>query len=363
VSERIFIIGTGLIGGSIGLALRKNGGITVRGFDASPDNASSALEIGALDTIAPDLATGAADADLIVVATPVGEIVSTVADVATHANPGTIVTDVGSTKATIVAGAETLLGPQRPFVGGHPMAGAEGEGIGSARPDLFAGALWILTPTELTESNAYRRMNAFVTTLGATALALEPFEHDRLVAFVSHLPYTVATALMALASEEGDERVFRAAAGGFRDVTRTAGTNPRVWRDIFATNREAIVVELDHFVAKLDGVRSAIANQRWDELDTFVEQARAARRRFPAKGERAPVEPVTVEVAIPDRAGVLAEITTAMGEGSISIEDIWVDHTPSGGVLHLVLDGLETGRRACDLLDGKGFRSTMVEDR
>jgi prephenate dehydrogenase len=272
------------------------------------------------------------------------------------------VTDVGSTKATIVTEAERVLGPKRSFVGGHPMAGTEGEGIGSARPDLFDGALWILSPTKDTDSNAYREVNQLVTRLGARTLALDPAEHDRLVALVSHLPYAIATALMLLAAEDADPRLFQAAAGSFRDVTRTAGSNPRIWRDIFSTNREAVIDELDKFTSLLGRVRSAVADGDWDNFDTLVTGAREARRRFPTKGERAPVDPVVVQIGIPDRAGVLAEVTTAVGQEGINIEDLWVEHMPSGGVLRLLVDGHDTARAASELLAGRGFRTTILED-
>ena len=360
--ERVLVVGTGLIGGSIGLALRKREKAVVRGFDASHETARTALELGALDEVAGDLARATEGADVVVVATPVGEILPTIERLAAAA-PGTIFTDVGSTKSGIVAEAERILGPERPFVGGHPMAGTEGEGVSSARSDLFEDALWILTPTERTDSGAYRHVNALVSALGARSIALDPSEHDRLVALVSHLPYAIATSLMALAGDEGDPRVFAAAAGSFRDVTRTAGTNPRVWRDIYATNREAVIAELDQFSKVLAELRGAVEQERWDVLDAIIERARSAQRRFPPKGERSPAEPVTIEVAVPDRAGVFAEVTTAIGDGGINIEDLWVGHTPAGGVLHLVVDGVATARRAGDLLRARGFATTTVVER
>ncbi len=363
MTERVLVVGTGLIGGSIALALRQGAELVVRGFDTVPANAKAAMDLGALDEVAEDLSEGVKESDIVVVATPVGEVLPTVEVLAASARPGTIVTDVGSTKSGIVLRAEAMLGPQRPFVGGHPMAGTEGEGVGSARADLFVDALWILTPTDGTDSDAYRRVNTLVGSLGARTLALDPAEHDRLVALVSHLPYAIATALMAVAGEEADPRVFRAAAGSFRDVTRTAGSNPTVWRDIFATNADAVVRELDQFGAALNEVRSAVADARWADLDAIIERARSARKRFPPKGERTPAEPVTLEVGVPDRPGVFAEITTAIGEGGINIEDLWVDHTSVGGVLHVVVDGRTTGDRAAELLTGKGFRTTIVEDR
>ncbi len=367
MTVKILIVGTGLIGGSIGLALKRTvkaeGATTVIGYDASRATAEAACAGGAIDAVATDLASGAADADLIIVATPVGEVLPTVEQIASTARPGVVVTDVGSTKAAIVSTAEALLGPGRSFVGGHPMAGTEGEGIDSARADLFEGALWILAPTKATDPDAYREVNSLVGRLGANVLALDPIEHDRLVALVSHLPYAIATALMVVAAGEDDARLFRAAAGSFRDVTRSAGSNPRIWRDIFATNRDAVVRELDQFVNALSTLRSAVKDGRWDDFDALVATARDARRRLPAKGERAPVDPVVVEVGIPDRAGVLAEVTTAVGEAGINIEDLWVDHTPGGGVLRLLVDGHQLAQRTAELLAGKGFRTTIVEEQ
>lgn len=333
------------------------------GYDPASGTIDAALEAGAIDAATDDPSDAAPTADLIIVATPVGEILPSIARIASSAKEGCVVTDVGSTKATIVHEAQALLGEDRYFVGGHPMAGTEGEGIDSARDDLFDGALWILSPTDSTSSSAYREVNQIVTRLGARTLALAPEEHDRLVALVSHVPYTIATALMLLAAEDGDPRLFRTAAGSFRDVTRTAGSSPRIWQDIFATNRDAVLSELDNFSSHLAKVRNAIRDEDWDAFSSIVSSARDARLRFPTKGERAPSEPVTVEVQIPDRAGVLAEVTTAVGSGDINIEDLWVEHTPAGGVLRLLVDGRSTASAAAELLDRHGFRTTIVEER
>lgn len=363
MTERVLIIGTGLIGGSVGLALKRAGGFEVVGVDASADHAANALTVGAIDEIVGDISSGASKADIIIVATPVGAISSSVSSVASTAAAGTIVTDVGSTKAQVVSEAEALLGPQRSFVGGHPMAGTEGEGISAAREDLFDGAMWILTPTETTDSAAYRRVNTLVTSLGARTLALHPSEHDRLVARVSHLPYAVATALMGLAGDSDDVRTFAAAAGSFRDVTRTAGTNPRVWHDILTTNREAIAVELSGLISKLGSFRDALNDGDHAEIDRLIEMARDARRRLPLKGAREPADPVTIETIVPDRAGVLAEVTTTVGNGGINIEDIWMEHTPSGGALRLVVDGRGNAEKAIELLTKASFRAAVMDER
>lgn len=364
MGERILIVGTGLIGGSVGLALRRADPGHVRvGYDADPARTLEAVAAGALDEAATELAPALGRADIVLIATPVGQILDVVEAAAEHTRAGCVVTDVGSTKATIVRRAEELLGGERHFVGGHPMAGTEGEGVAAARGDLFEGALWILTPTDRTDSAAYRKVNTLVGSLGAKTLALEPAEHDALVARVSHLPYAVATALMALAGEAGDAKVFRAAAGAFRDITRTAGSNPRIWHDILATNAEALSREIAALGAKLESLREALAAGRLDVVDDLIAAAREARRRLPIKGERAPAEPVTVEVVIPDRAGVLADVTTTVGEGGINIEDVWMEHTAAGGVLGLVVDGAAAATKAAELLQAKGYRAALLEER
>jgi prephenate dehydrogenase len=360
VSQRVVVVGTGLIGGSVGLGLRKAGGFTVVGYDAEPGRAERAQALGAVDEATDDLARATRNADLVVVATPVADVLSAIADLAGVLESGTVVTDVGSTKGAIVSEAERLLGDDSLFVGGHPMAGTEGEGISSASPDLFEDALWILTPTASTDPEAYGKVHALVNKLGARTLGLDPAAHDQLVALVSHVPYAIATSLMVLAGREGDERVFQAAAGSFRDVTRTAGSNPKVWRDIFATNRDAVLNGLDQLSGVVAALREAVAAEEWSSFDELVAEAREARRRFPPKGARSPAEPVSLEVAIPDRPGVLAEITTAMGQSGVNIEDLWMDHTPAGGVLQLMVDGKDVAERAAGTLESMGFRIRLV---
>jgi prephenate dehydrogenase len=362
MTERIFVIGTGLIGGSLGLALRRSGAGHVLGFDADPAAGQRALDAGALGARGDAGHHLVERADVVILAAPVGAILPAASAVASSARPGTVVTDVGSTKETIVASAERLLGADRPFVGGHPMAGTDGEGIAAARADLFEGALWILTPTPVTDSSAYRRINTLVTGLGARTLALEPRAHDELVARVSHLPYTIATALMALAGEGKDTKVFDAAAGSFRDVTRTAGTNPRIWHDIFATNANAVADEIGRMIGSLEGMRAALQAGDLAAIDDVIARARDARKRLPLKGERTPATLVTVEVLISDRPGVLAEVMTALGEGGINIEDLSIDHTPALGTLRVVVDGTASATRSIELLGARGYRAAILEE-
>ncbi len=334
----VALVGTGLIGGSIGLALRR-AGVPVCGFDHDAGHATAALESGAVDELAPDLATAVKGADLTVVAVPVGFV----ADVVVQAlDAGAqLVTDVGSVKAPVVDAVEAA----RPdlagrYLGGHPMAGSEQEGLAGASADLFVGATWVLTPTPRTDPEVFATLRTWVSGFGAEALAVTPELHDALVAVVSHVPQLAASTLMNVASRGNDEHtvMLRLAAGGFRDMTRIASSHPAIWPDICLSNRDAIVDALDAYLDELTRVRRVVADGDRDALLTLLADARAARRNLPTG---LPVEEALVELRVPviDREGVLAEVTTLAARFGINIADLEIAHSLEGraGVLVLVV--------------------------
>jgi prephenate dehydrogenase len=281
--NRAAIVGTGLIGGSIGLALRARGW-HVTGRDHDHERAERALALGALDEIGSD-----PDAEITFIATPV----SSIAEVARPlVNATGIVTDVGSVKGPIVAGVDH---PR--FVGGHPIAGSEQEGVDGADAELFEGAIWVLTPTESTDPEAYARLRSVVSSFGADVLAIPPERHDSLVAVVSHVPHLTAAALMTLAAAGAEEHstLLRLAAGGFRDMTRIAAGHPGIWPDICTENRDAIVSVLDGLLDTLGGLREVVAAGDRDQLLRTLERARHARVKLPtrlARGYRPSVQPL-----------------------------------------------------------------------
>jgi prephenate dehydrogenase len=336
--RRVTVIGTGLIGASVGLALRR-AGLEVRGYDQDPAQSRQAWELGAVDTVAPTLQRAVAGADAAIVAVPVGDVAALVVEALDAGVPA--VTDAGSVKGPIVSAIEAArpdLAPQ--FVGGHPMAGSEQDGLEGAEADLFAGATWVLTPTEHTAIAAFTRLRALVAELGAEVVAMTPEHHDELVAVVSHVPQLAATTLMDVAAASGEEHamLLRLAAGGFRDMTRIAAGHPGIWPDICVANRVAIVDVLDDYLRALIRVRGFVdEGDRAALLDT-LERARAARRSLPAgtpKGE----ELAELRVPVPDKPGVLAEVTTLAGSLGINIADLEIAHSMegTGGVLVLVV--------------------------
>ena len=345
---RAQVVGTGLIGGSIGMALRARGW-RVTGRDAEGARAERARELGALDEVGDDAA-----ADVTFVATPVSAVARE-AQAALEA--GGIVTDVGSVKGPIVSAIDH---PR--FVGGHPMAGSEQEGVDGADPSLFEGATWVLTPTVATEPAAYARLQSVVASLGADVVAMPPDRHDALVALVSHVPHLTAATLMRLAVQGAEEHatVLRLAAGGFRDMTRIAAGHPGIWPDICAENREAIVDVLDDLVAELTRMRAVVADGDRDGLLVALEEARAGRVNLPARAAAAD-DLVEVRIPVPDRPGVIAEVTTLAGELGVNIFDVEIAHSAEGdrGVMVVVVDA-----RAADLLrDGLYARGYRVSAR
>ncbi|HEY8217061.1 MAG TPA: prephenate dehydrogenase/arogenate dehydrogenase family protein [Acidimicrobiia bacterium] len=336
--KRAGVVGTGLVGGSVGLALRR-AGYEVRGFDRDRARAQQALAVGALDDAVEHIDDAARDADVVVVAVPVGDVAEAVG---AALDAGALaVTDVGSVKGPVVATVEAA----RPdlagrYVGGHPMAGSELDGLDGASADLFTGATWVLTPTERTDPDAFARVRQLVRALGAEAFAVSPEEHDALVAVVSHVPQLAATTLMDVAAARGADHalLLRLAAGGFRDMTRIAAGHPGIWPDICVANRDAIVAALDQYVAALGDVRSMVVDSDRDRLLEVLERARAARRSLPT-GIPADIELAEIHVPIPDRPGSLADITTLAGAMGVNIADIEIAHSveATGGVLVLLL--------------------------
>ena len=245
-NPRLSILGLGLLGGSAALAARR---LPERwhltGYDVNPAAPAAALESGTLDAAAPDVKTAVEGADLVLLAAPVGQIVQLLAEIAPHLPPGAVATDVGSTKQSIYAAGERAL-PGR-FVGAHPMAGGERQGLGAARSDLFDGATCVLTPPPDAALTVIERVATFWRALGCTILNLTPADHDRRVAAASHLPHAAAAAVARAQTRESLEIAGR----GYRDVTRIAAADPSLWADILLDNRAEVAPRLRAMAADL----------------------------------------------------------------------------------------------------------------
>src|SRR5438094_1503379 len=360
---RVAIIGTGLMGASVALAARARGDDVV-GWDADPDALAAAADRGAVDP-ADGMEAALADAELAVVAAPIAQLPSTVAAVLVAAGDATV-TDVGSTKASVVGAA---AGSPR-FVGGHPICGSETRGPENASAGIFEGATWFLTPVAQTDPAAHRLVHGFVTDAGATPVAIDADAHDRLVALTSHVPHVLAN---IVANQTGASRVeghepLTHAGGSLRDMTRIAGANPRIWVDIFLDNAERIRGELAEHRRRIEQVEGALAQGDAGFLARWIGEASSNRRRMLEREYPDPGSLHRLRVHIPDRPGVLAGITQALGAERINIEDFELHHmSPErGGTLTVLVAGEGEARRAAELLEAQGYGvvvSAVVDDR
>ncbi|HHC71989.1 MAG TPA: prephenate dehydrogenase/arogenate dehydrogenase family protein [Thiotrichales bacterium] len=277
--SRVCIVGVGLIGGSLARAARERGLIgEVVGCSRNAGHLQRAVELGVIDRYSTDLAEAVSGADLVVIATPLGAIRRVLEGIAGHLAEGALITDVGSAKGSVVRDAREVFGGLPPiFVPGHPIAGTENSGVEASFPELFRERRVILTPVEETDPAATARVRALWEGVGAEVVEMSVEHHDEVLAATSHLPHVVAFSLVDTLARLNDRvEIFRYAAGGFRDFTRIASSDPVMWRDICLANREALLKILDDFRADLDRVRSAIERGDGEWLrDTFAAAKRA----------------------------------------------------------------------------------------
>ncbi len=326
--RRANVAGLGLIGGSIGLALAERGW-HVTGDDLDPSRIERALAMGCIRA-------GGLDplAEITFVAVPVLAVADQVKRAL--AETGGVVTDVGSVKDPIARAVED---PR--FVGGHPMAGSELEGLDGADGSMFSGAVWVLTPTAATADATFASVAAVVAELGAEVIALPPDRHDQVVAVISHVPHLAAATLMDLASGRAEEHaaLLRLAAGGFRDMTRIASGHPAIWLDICAENRPSILSALDGLIGGLQHVRDVVSADDRAGLHALLQRAREARANLPSRVNQ-PSELAELRIPILDRAGSAAEIFTLAAELGVNIASFEVVHSVEGnrGIAVVLVD-------------------------
>ncbi|HEY2371371.1 MAG TPA: prephenate dehydrogenase/arogenate dehydrogenase family protein [Gaiellaceae bacterium] len=343
----IAVVGTGLVGTSVGLAAKRSGSTRVAGWDADPAIlGSSGLEA------AGSLAEAVSGAELVVVAVPVGSLVEATRAVLDVASDDTTVTDVGSTKRAL---AQAIDDPR--FVPGHPLAGGATGGPGRASADLFDGALWFLTPTPASEAERIALVEQFISTLGARSVRLDAATHDRLLAVTSHVPHALANLLMQNVATAGDEALGYAGAS-LREMTRVAGANPTVWTDIFLENADLIADALGTHRQGLEDVERALREADRSFFERWIAEAAQARSRMLEYAYRTEARMLSrIRVRIPDKPGVLARITQTLGAAGINIEDFELRHVSPeyGGVLVILVAGNDSAELARALLRRDGY--------
>lgn len=283
VMSKVVIFGVGLIGGSFARSLKKAGAVrTVVGMGRSQASLQRAQELGIIDVIGGDLQEALAGADLVLLAAPVAQTEPILAAIAPHLQPGTVVTDAGSTKSDVVAAARrALAGKVAQFVPGHPIAGRETNGPEAAIDDLYVGKKVVLTALAENAAADVERVAAAWRACDAIIHRLSPQEHDKVFAAVSHLPHLLAYALVDdIARKPHADLLFQYAASGFRDFTRIAGSSPEMWRDISLANQAALLTELDAYMAQLTALRAQLAAGDGAGLEHVYGNAQRARHQW-----------------------------------------------------------------------------------
>lgn len=329
VHKKIVVVGLGLIGGSIALALQKSTENKIVGFDLSPDTLQSAKVLGVIHEGTTDPAKAVEDADVLIFATPVNATLEWMEKIKQWKLPANlIVTDTGSTKKMIMDKAQELAQLGITFIGGHPMAGSHKSGVLAAKPILFENAYYMLTPL----ANAYKEdvenLQQLLKLTSAKVLVISAEEHDHMTSVVSHFPHIVAASLVHQLAQEDALQPFtkRLAAGGFRDITRIASSNPTMWQDITMQNRQQIQQQLAMWQQEMSRVQEILASGSDEDLYEFFAQAKNFRDELPTTSG-AIFTTYDLYIDVPDYPGSIAEITGYFAQEKISITNIRIVET------------------------------------
>lgn len=358
--RQVALLGTGLIGGSLGIRLRERqlvGKIT--GYDRDPASLALARERGAVDEVAGSPQEAVRGAQLVILAVPVLSTVELLRQIIPALDSGVTISDVGSTKQKIIEEVRPLLPEGACFIGGHPMAGSEEAGIRAADPALLENAIYLLAPVAGTPADKIALFSDLIQATGAQPVIMEAAEHDRIVTMVSHLPHLAAAALVICASHGGDLELIRTlAAGGFRDTTRVALGNPEIWRDICLSNQENLAGALKLFGKIIDDLSRSVAGAEAPALENFLQQARDFRRLIPYRGRSILPELYELTVLVPDTPGVIGKLATLLGEEGINISSIEILHVREleGGSIRLGFRAPDQQQAALSLLQSRGYR-------
>ncbi len=359
--KKVGLAGIGLIGGSVGLAIKKfKPEVEVIGYDLNPEVTATAEKIGAIDRGIKDF-SDFSQADLVFVSTPISSIAKVVCQIAPHLKKGAIITDTGSVKTPIVKAIEEKISSGVTFIGGHPLAGSDREGVDFASSSIIENSYYVLTPTASTPDYAYLALHDFLTSLKAFVVSVDPYRHDLIVAYISHLPHLIAAAVvnLAVSRSKEEEGLLFFASSGFRDVTRIAAGNSRLWADILLENREAVLKALSELEIEVKNLEKALIKKDWEEVEKLLKKASLARRSLPVRAKSKIEEFRILSLPVENKPGVLSEVTVLLGSAGINIEDIEIVHGVNRGVLKLTVSDSERASRAKKILESKGYEVSI----
>lgn len=361
--RQIAIIGVGLIGGSLGMAVKKHKLVDkVIGIDVTEDHLALAKDFGAIDQGSTSY-DAVAEAELVILAAPITVNLDILQQIKSFLKPQAIITDVSSTKGNFVRNCERALTGSNYFVGGHPMAGSETAGIKGADPYLFENAIYLVTPTEQTNENALAKVKKLVEQVGAHCILVAPAEHDTMVAAVSHLPHLVASTLVKTAAKIDAEYplTLMLAAGGFKDTTRIASGNADLWTDICFSNKTELLKMVTIFKQQLTSFGDKLTAGLNEEFAADLQSAKNVRDEIPAKLKGYWPFLEEIIVTIPDKPGMIGQVAAILGSQSINIDDIEILHVREGegGTLRLGFAQNGLAPAAVNILKEHGFLARM----
>ena len=353
---KVFVIGLGLIGGSLAMAVRHaHPDALIIGTDLSENNIQLSKLLGIIDDSVSSIEEGAYDADLILLAVPVNETVRILDSLsALELKENVIISDAASTKDTVAKAAVPLLERGITFIGGHPMAGSHKSGAGAAKLHLFEHAFYLLTPGETVSDREVNRLKEWLAGTRANFLVVTPLMHDKLTGVISHFPHIVASGLVNQAEiySKENELVSRLAAGGFRDITRIASSSPEMWRDILLHNRDVLLMLLNDWQKQMEYIKNLVADKDGEAIYKFFSEAKTFRDDLPVNAKGAIPAFYDLYVDIPDYAGVISEITGYLAQEGISITNIRIIETREEiyGVLVISFQTEEDRKKAADCI-------------
>ncbi|MCR8642277.1 prephenate dehydrogenase [Paenibacillus sp. N1-5-1-14] len=352
---RIAIFGVGLIGGSLALCLKGKPGYTIVGHSPSQKSVDKMLQMQVVDEATTSMVEAVVDADVIVLCVPVSLLDTYLEELATlPLKEGCILTDVGSTKGSIAACASRLNLKHVHFIGGHPMAGSERSGIEAASSHLFENAFYVLCPSEGTPQPAIDRLTDLLYWTKAQIIQVNPQEHDEIVGAISHLPHIIAVALVNQVCDYNDSNSLYKllAAGGFRDITRIASSEPTIWRDILINNRDILLKLLGDWNTKVDEFIQLLENEDAEGIASQFQKANDFRRSVPDRRKGMLPSQYDIYVDIPDQPGIIGAIATQLGQQQINLSNLHIfesrDYVP--GILRLSFRKQDDADRAAQLL-------------
>ncbi|MFA8438010.1 prephenate dehydrogenase [Pueribacillus sp. YX66] len=364
--RRVLIIGLGLIGGSIALAIKKNHDATIIGYDVNHVQAKLAKSLNIIDEAIFSLEDGVKDASLIIIAIPVIQTENIMDELASlPLKRNVIITDVGSTKTAIVKRSAVFQNKNAIFIGGHPMAGSHKTGVAASKAHLFENAFYILTPSKDCHKKHVEELKTWLEGTKATFIEMTPTQHDKLVGMISHFPHIIAASLVQqLAKSEDDELNYsRFAAGGFRDITRIASSSPVMWRDILLHNKDILLALLDKWELEMQNVREMLEAADSEEIYNYFLHAKQYRDKLPERSKGAIPSFYDLFVDVEDYPGVIAHVTGILGGRDISITNIRIIETREDilGVLRLSFRSEAEREKAKRLLEDYRYETYILD--